>query len=280
MHGHLSKVTQPGCSQKTLKRPVFLEGIGVHTGEFCQVTVEPAPPDTGIRFQSGVVLIDAAVGNICGTQGATTLSNQGSSIQTVEHLLAALIGLNYDNALIRVKGPEIPILDGSALPWVRLLQTAGVRNYECPRNYWALNKSVNFQDGDSLAFLEPAKKTTWRVSLMSEMAYWAGGIQNFITEIAPARTFVQMAALNPMREKGLLKGAHEGCGVLLEGENPVNTSWRLPAERARHKLLDAIGDFALLGAPLLADIHIVNGSHSFHRKLLETLLADSATSPF
>lgn len=272
----LSKIAQTHQKQQTLKRVVKLSGAGVHTGQVCTVHISPAPDDYGFCFERQGVLIPALSEYVSSAKGAMTLTRAGVSVQTVEHLLAALIGLGFHNAHIQVSGPEIPILDGSALPWMKELLRAGVQTGSSFAEAFILKAPMKFQCKNSFAYLQPAKETSIachiRVGARSQFAKAKISPDIFRTQIAPARTYVQKQALESMKQKGLLGGAQLDSGVLLDGDQPINTKFRLSNECARHKILDAMGDFALLGIAIIARIDLWNNNHDFHRRLIHRLL--------
>lgn len=190
--------------------------------------------------------------------------------------MGALAGLGYHNALIEIRGPEIPILDGSAKIWVDILKQAGRLTSQQPSWAWKLNKPLwiqNTQIAQQKAFLEPSEKIHLKTQISHPVplgkAYWQS---DFETLIAPARTYVQVYDCSRLQKRGLLKGAGLNCGVLLSGNDPINTAWRLESECARHKILDALGDLILLGAPLFARINLVNNTHQFHRHIMKRLM--------
>lgn len=192
--------------------------------------------------------------------------HNGVSVQTVEHLLAALTGLGFHNAHIEVTGPEIPIFDGSALPWLKILRSAGFQSGLVSPRAFVLKSPIIFQHQNSLAYLLPANEMSIACHVLTQFA-----CATRIEEVAAARTYVQKQALESMRQKGLLKGARLDSGILLEGSKPLNTEFRMRNECAKHKILDAMGDFALLGGAILARIELWNNSHDFHRRLLDKL---------
>jgi UDP-3-O-acyl N-acetylglucosamine deacetylase len=261
--------------QTTIKKSISFVGKGVHTGSSCQVTVNPAPNNTGFCFirldlpKKPVVFATAK--NIFSTQGATAIGDKNVQVKTTEHLLAALWGSGINNAFIEMNAAEIPIFDGSALIFARGIQKTGIQKLTEPQAIFKITKPLRFCWQNSLALFTPHP----RLSITShscigsriQHAHINFTPERFMRDIAPARTFIEKSALIPMQEIGLLQGANLGCGILLKHGVPVNTNFRMPNECARHKILDFIGDFALLGMQLQGKIELFNNNHSFHHRL-------------
>lgn len=267
--------------QRTIKRPIFCTGIGVHTGMRARVVVSASDENSGLVFFRNIDgklhEIKACVNNISETRGATVLRSKMATVQTVEHLLAALVGCGIDNARIDIDGPELPIFDGSAQFFVQEIRKAGIKQQQTRRQFISVNKIMTFRLGKAIAVLTPSDTTFFScwltVGNKSQFASFSLPHDRFSSEIAPARTFVEKNAVVQMKKIGLLRGADLANGILLNNGIPENTSFRLRNECARHKLLDAIGDFSLLGKHLLAKIELFNTSHTFHHFILKHISA-------
>ncbi|MEI6806840.1 MAG: UDP-3-O-acyl-N-acetylglucosamine deacetylase, partial [Myxococcaceae bacterium] len=200
MPSALSKITRTVQKQCTLKISVQIEGRGVHTGQPCRVVISPSESNSGFCFRRQGVKIPALAKYITKTSGAMTLTHEKISILTTEHLLAALVGLGYHHANIDVSGPELPILDGSSLPWVRLLRKAGIKESHLPVLTWKLNQTLVFRNQHSFARLTPSEQTiiSCHISLGQQTQFAEFNLQKnlFETQIAPARTYVQQSIIN------------------------------------------------------------------------------------
>jgi len=269
-----------------LARDVQVEGIGLHTGRPAQVTIRPAGEGEGIvfvRVDRGHAAIPAAARLLNGTSLSTTLSRGADSVATVEHVLSALGGLGVDNALVEVDGPEIPILDGSARPFVDLILKAGMRVQSAPRQFLALTRPVRVKDGDKEILALPAND--FQVTYAIDFPHPAIGYQAttarieaaaYAAEIAPARTFCLMREVETMRRAGLAKGGSLDNAVVVGETGVVNGTLRFPDEFVRHKVLDLIGDLGLLGAPLRAHVIAFKAGHRLHAALVRRILGSRA----
>jgi UDP-3-O-[3-hydroxymyristoyl] N-acetylglucosamine deacetylase len=261
--------------QHTIKRPVTLEGVGLHSGKQATVTISPAPEDTGIVFRAGTDRIAAVPESVVNSHYATTIGKNGTRVQTVEHLMAAAAGLGIDNLEIKVDGPEIPALDGSAKPFVALLATAGRSQQSARRRPLALPSPVRVGSGARWIHVFPS--TAFRVSYTLDVDHPAIGTQvlswtpaserSFADDVAPARTYGFLKDLGIMRKKGLARGGSLDNAVVLAKGGPLN-GLRYRDEFVRHKILDLIGDLALLGRPILAHVVARNGGHTLNVELV------------
>jgi UDP-3-O-[3-hydroxymyristoyl] N-acetylglucosamine deacetylase len=269
--------------QKTLAQPLSFSGIGLHSGRSVNVTIAPAGANHGLRFVRadlpGKPEILAHYTRVVDTTRATTLGEGGSTLSTVEHLLAALRGLGVDNARIKVEGPELPIMDGSAAPFSGLLTAVGLRQLPWPRAYILIKKPVELKQGDQWMRVSPGepsitytidfnhpliRRQRYRVSLRTE---------NFCSEIAPARTFGFLKEVQHLQNQGLALGGSLDNAVVLDDTGVLNPGGlRFPEECVRHKILDAVGDLALLGLPLLGRLEVGRGSHELHCTFLQLLM--------
>ena len=244
--------------QQTLANSFLLEGVGIHTGAMSRIVVHPAEANTGRRFEVGGETIPARVEYVIDTARCTTLENNGARVSTVEHLLSALQGCGIDNARIEVFGPEIPILDGSALPFVEAIQAAGIETQAYPAREIFLTEPIELTDGGSIMHAIPAADFACEVH--TEFTDWPEGsatvskrvgpefTEQFAFEIAPARTFAFMREVEALLAAGLAKGGSLDNALIITPPDTFSTPLRLPQEWCVHKLLDVIGDLALLDA--------------------------------
>ncbi len=273
--------------QCTLKNVIHATGIGLHTGEKVYLTLEPAPADTGIVFRrvdlDPVVSIVARPENVSDTRLSTSLEKQGVKISTVEHLMSALSGLGIDNAYVELSAPEVPIMDGSAGPFVFLLQSAGILEQEKPKRFIRIKKPVCVKEGDKWAQLEPFNgfKVSFAIDFnhpilqnSNQMATIDLSTTSFVKEISRARTFGFIDELEVLRAAGLVQGGSYDNAIVMDGFHILNDDGlRYEDEFVKHKILDGIGDLYLLGAPLIGAFSAYKSGHSLNNKLLRKLTA-------
>ena len=274
-------------TQCTLKDSMSCVGVGLHSGKKVNITLRPAEADAGINFirkdvQPGTGFIAARWYNVTDTDLATTIMNEhGVTLSTIEHLVAALRGCGVDNALIEVDGPEVPIMDGSALPFIRMIQTTGIVQQDSPRNVIWIHRPIEYRNGDKYAILSPENKTRYTVQIefdnpligtqVSSFDYNDDDFNNFI---APARTFGFVEEIPAMERLGLIKGGSLSNAVLLDGENVMNKDGlRFRDEFVRHKILDCIGDFGLLGVRVLGHFYAKKPGHELNKQFIRTLFS-------
>lgn len=261
--------------QQTIAAPFSLSGIGLHSGEQVSVTVSPAPIDTGRYFIYGGAKIAADTSVVSASQLSTELRQNGSSVRTVEHLLSALFGMGVHNACIELDRPELPILDGSALPWVEAIAKVGITTQVDGDRLMPLAEVVTVRKGDSFVTAIPADtlRFTYGIDFPSQAIgeqwfSWAPAIADFcdefVQEIAPARTFTLAAYIDQMRAAGLIKGGSLDNAIVCDGDRWINPPLRFDNEPCRHKLLDLIGDLSLLGFLPRAHILAYKASHHLH----------------
>ena len=261
--------------QQTIAAPFSLSGIGLHSGEQVSVTVSPAPIDTGRYFIYGGAKIAADTSVVSASQLSTELRQNGSSVRTVEHLLSALFGMGVHNACIELDRPELPILDGSALPWVEAIVKVGITTQVDGDRLRPLTEVVTVQKGDSFVTAIPADtlRFTYGIDFPSQAIgeqwfSWAPAIADFcdefVREIAPARTFTLAVYIDQMRAAGLIKGGSLDNAIVCDGDRWINPPLRFDNEPCRHKLLDLIGDLSLLGFLPRAHILAFKASHNLH----------------
>ncbi len=275
--------------QKTLKSAISCTGIGLHSGEKVSMTLHPAAPDFGIVFRRTDVAgegveIPAAHDHVVDTRLSTTIGAEGKIIGTVEHLMAALAGANIDNALIEVGGAEVPVMDGSAAPFLFLIECAGVVAQDAPRKALRVLKSVSIVDDEKLASLEPSDgftvdfKIDFSNPVIGSQAMtvdMTGGV--FKDEISRARTFGFLHEAEALWAAGLAKGASLENAVVVSGDKVMNEDgMRFDDECVRHKILDAVGDLYMAGMPIIGYYEGVRASHALNNQLLRALFADPA----
>lgn len=269
-------------SQRTVRRTVTCAGIGLHSGHKVTLSLKPAPADSGIRFQRTDLAgleIPAHVSHLSSRQQLQTgLVADKASVDTVEHLLAALRSLGVDNAFIELNHPEVPIMDGSAAPWVYLIQDAGIREQNVPRRTIQVLRSIQVQHGDKRIALYPSDrfKITYTISfdhplLRHQQKTLDLDEQVFIDEIAPARTFGFLKEVEMLRQRGMALGGSLENAIVL-GETGVLNPLRFDDEFVRHKMLDVIGDLALVGYGLRGHLVVHCGGHALHTALAAELL--------
>jgi UDP-3-O-[3-hydroxymyristoyl] N-acetylglucosamine deacetylase len=276
--------------QRTLKSLVSASGVGLHTGNKVRLTLRPAPPDTGIVFRridlASPVSIPARAELIGESRLASTLVQGDVKIHTVEHLMSALGGLGVDNAYVDLDAAEVPIMDGSASPFVLLVQQAGIEAQAAPKRFLRVTRRVEVRDGDKWARLDPYEGFRLSFSIDFRHPVIERSTQSvtvdfaetsYLKEIARARTFGFMHDMEDLRDSGLALGGGLDNAVVLDDYRVLNADGlRFADEFIRHKLLDAIGDLYLLGRPLLAAFTAHKSGHALNNRLLRAALADDA----
>jgi len=262
--------------QHTLRKPVSVEGVGLHSGKRVRLNLLPAPEDSGVVFLAGAdrERIPAAPESVINSHYATTIGRNGTRIQTVEHLMAAAAGLGVDNLEVEVDGPEIPALDGSARPFAAILTSAGRREQSARRRPLALTQPVRVGgEGRWIhAFPSDAPRISYTLdndhpAVGTQVLSWTLTERSFVEEVAPARTYGFLKDLGLMRKNGLARGGSLENAVVIGNRGPLN-GLRYRDEFVRHKILDLIGDLALLGRPLLAHVVARNGGHALNLDLV------------
>ncbi len=270
-------------TQATLASDVTFSGAGLHTGEDVSVRIRPAEPDRGIVFVRTDMVespeIPLSPDYVIATERGTTVGRGEAAIHTVEHLLASLGGLEIDNAVIEVDGPEIPTVDGSALPFVRAIQAAGVKKYNVPAKAFRVREPVWLEDGDKQIVVLPS--ADFKISCTIHFPGTGIGSQFltltltpevFAKEIAPARTFCSLDEVEALRSAGLIKGGSLENAVVFGPQGPYESCrLRFPDEPVRHKMLDLIGDFMFLGARLKGHVVVIRGGHGLNVRMTRKL---------
>lgn len=269
--------------QRTIKREVFFQGTGLHTGKYASVKLKPAPRDTGIVFYRADrgAIIRANINSIVDTAFATTIGFDGVKVKTVEHLLAAAAGLGIDNLLVEVDGPEVPILDGSSTSLAGIILDAGIAKQGKKMPFIKIVRPIVYEDAHSRIMAIPYNGT--RISYYINFDHHLLGHQeltmditeeNFTREIAPARTFGFLKDVERMRANGLAKGGSMDNAIIVGESGILNTTGlRFKDEFVRHKMLDSIGDFSLIGFPIHGHIILEKSGHTANVNFLKRLLS-------
>lgn len=275
-----------GYRQRTLRDSVSCTGIGLHSGEKVRITIKPAPPDSGIKFVrkdlSGRQVIKANFKNVVNTNMSTTIGNNGNKVSTIEHLMAAFFGFGIDNALVEVEGPEIPIMDGSSAPFIFLIKSVGIKEQRKPKQFIIIRKGFKIKDGNRSISIKPSKelKISFTVDfhhpLITNQKYelrFSG--KDFIKEISKARTFGFLKDIKTLREAGLAKGGSLDNAIVIDDFRILNEDGlRYRDEFVRHKILDFIGDLAVLGSPIIGHFHVERSGHSLNQAMLKKLVTN------
>ncbi|MDW8103377.1 MAG: UDP-3-O-acyl-N-acetylglucosamine deacetylase [Armatimonadota bacterium] len=272
------------ANQHTLQRPVCVEGVGMHTGKRCRVTVKPAEENAGIVFHLAGECIPALAEYVVSTDRCTTLGRDGVRVMTVEHLLSALVGTGIDNAHIEVEGEEIPVLDGSATPWVERFLDAGLCEQRAPRQRFQLVRPVSVMAGDRGIWAMPHPERLLIATVHyshplvgTQVAWFALDKIDYREEIAPARTFGFWEEVESLLARGRALGGSLDNALVIFPDR-YSASLRFPDEVLRHKVLDLLGDLALVGVQVEALFVAVKPSHTlntaFAMALRQTILGE------
>jgi UDP-3-O-[3-hydroxymyristoyl] N-acetylglucosamine deacetylase len=275
--------------QRTLKNVIRATGVGLHTGEKVYLTLRPAAPDTGIVFRrvdlDPPVEIQANAENVGDTQLSTTLVRDGVRISTVEHLLSAFAGLGIDNAYVDVSAPEVPIMDGSAGPFVFLIQSAGVEEQKAAKRFIRILKPVEVREGDKVARFDPFDgfKVSFGIDFdhpvigeETKQAVIDFSSTSFVREVSRARTFGFLRDIEMLRERNLALGGSMDNAIVVDDFRVLNEDGlRYEDEFVKHKILDAIGDLYLLGHSLVGAFNGYKSGHELNNRLLKALIAQT-----
>jgi UDP-3-O-[3-hydroxymyristoyl] N-acetylglucosamine deacetylase len=264
---------------------VSCTGIGLHSGKKVNLKIKPAPPGNGIKFVrtdlSDNRPIQAHFENVVDTNMSTTIGCNGCKISTVEHLMAAFFGLGVDNAIVEVDGPEIPIMDGSSAPFVFLIRSVGIREQKKPKEFILIKKALKIEDGNRSIKIYPSREL--KISFMIDFQHpllrkqkyelsFSG--KDFINEISRARTFGFLSDSQIIKEAGLAKGVSLDNTIVIDDFRVLNEDGlRYKDEFVRHKVLDFIGDLAVIGAPVIGRFQVQKSGHSLNRAMLQKLVA-------
>jgi UDP-3-O-[3-hydroxymyristoyl] N-acetylglucosamine deacetylase len=274
--------------QRTLKNSIRATGVGLHTGTKIYMTLKPAPADTGIIFRRvdlpGSPEVRAFAANVGETTLGTTIVQGEARVSTVEHLLSAFAGLGIDNAIVEVNAPEVPIMDGSAGPFVFLLQSAGIAELAAPKRFVRVLKTIEVRDGDKWARFAPFDgfRVNFEIEfnhpifkLHSQQATMDFSTTSYLKEVSRARTFGFMRDIETLRAHNLALGGNLDNAIVLDESRVLNEEGlRSQDEFVKHKILDAIGDLYLLGHSLIGEFSGFKSGHGLNNKLLRALLDD------
>jgi UDP-3-O-[3-hydroxymyristoyl] N-acetylglucosamine deacetylase len=274
--------------QHTLQRNISSTGIGLHSGKKINLLLRPAEPDTGIVFKrtdlSGSPLIPGDVYNVVDTRFCTTVAQNNITVSTVEHLLSALYAMGVDNAIVETDAPEIPIMDGSSAPFLLLLRYAGLAQQNKLRQFYIVKREVSIQDGDKFVKVMPASQELTidfsiafsHPAVREQRLHFALNSENYVREISKARTFGFLADMQKLHENGLALGGSLKNAVVMDDFNVINKEGlRFKDEFVRHKILDFVGDLALVGRPVLGHFVVHKSGHDLNNRLFRKFLADS-----
>jgi len=269
--------------QRTINKPATISGIGLHSGARIKLRMRPATANTGIIFHrtdgEQTVDIKACSENIVDTRMATVIGRQGMTISTIEHFMAAIAAFGIDNLHVDIDGPEVPVLDGSAAPFIREIQQAGVANLNRSRKFIAIRKPLEIIEGEKRINIIPSRFC--RISFDIAFDHPAISVQHhsiklttesFCKEIAAARTFGFLHEVEYLKANGLARGGSLENAVVIDKDGVMNPEGlRFPNEFVRHKILDAYGDFSLLGSPLLGHIKAFKAGHDLNAKMVKII---------
>ena len=271
--------------QRTLKRSVSCSGIGLHSGKKVRLRLKPAPINHGIRFKRldlDGLEVSATAERVAGMNYATGLAQDAASVGTVEHLLAAFVGLGIDNVSVELNQAEVPIMDGSAASFVYLIHEAGIQALTASRRFLKVIRPIALSRGDKRIAVYPSDhfKVTYSISFDHPLLRHQSRTQrvtedSFIEEIAPARTFGFLNEVEQLRQKGLALGGSLDNAIVLGETGVLNNVLRFEDEFVRHKILDVIGDLALIGHPIIGHVVAHRGGHALHASFSQKILEDS-----
>lgn len=276
--------------QRTLERPVRCKGIGLHTGEKVAMTLYPAPANRGVIFRRtdlpSAPTIEARPEHVVDTQYATTIAKNGASVKTIEHLMSALAGMGVDNVQVDLTGPEVPILDGSAAPFVELLRQAGLRRQFAPKTFLKVRQPITVEVGTRSLRIVPSQ----RLKVIYTMCFdhpvlgeqtvaMEVGRDRYAREVAPSRTYGFVSDLDMLYRLGLAKGGSPENAVVIGEDGVLNGPLRFPDELVRHKILDLLGDLYLLGKPLVGTIIAHGAGHQLHLQLVHRIQEHLGAEP-
>ncbi len=276
------------CCQRTINAEAHCEGVGIHSGRLVHLLIKPAPVNHGIKFCRVDLpdrpLISAHFSKVVDTSLATVIGVNGFIVSTVEHLMASFAGLGIDNALVEIDAYEMPIMDGSAEPFTRILQQAGIHEQEHPKHFFIVKQPIRLEENGKLVHLLPAAgfSITYTIDydhpLIGRQRFsmdFADG--QFEREIAPARTFGFFHEYEGLKQYGLARGGSLDNVVVIDRQGVLNPGGlRFPDEFVRHKILDCIGDFALLGMPIQGHLMVQRSGHAFHHAFLQKFFSEKS----
>jgi len=270
--------------QRTLMNEVGCTGIGLHTGEKVKINLKPAPANSGIKFVrtdlKGHPEVEVRFDNVFDTTLATTIGTNGCKVSTIEHLMAAFFGLGIDNAVVELDGPEVPIMDGSAAPFVFLIKSGDILEQKSPKQFIVIKKPFKVDDGNRSVSIYPSKelKITYMIDfqhpLLRNQEYeltFSG--RDFVREISTARTFGFMKDVETLKKNGLARGGSLDNAVVIDDFRIINEDGlRFDDEFVRHKILDFIGDISIVGSPIIGHFVVKKSGHFLNQQMLRKLM--------
>jgi UDP-3-O-[3-hydroxymyristoyl] N-acetylglucosamine deacetylase len=272
-------------AQRTLRRSISCAGIGLHSGRKVKLSLEPAPADSGIRFRRsdlGGLEVPATVKHVGGINYATGLTRDAVKVGTVEHLLAALVSLGVDNVVVELNSPEVPIMDGSASPFIYLIHEAGLRELGRPRQYLKVLRPLSLSRGEKSIAIYPADhfRVTYSIAFDHPLLHHQSRTVHvteaaFVEQIAPARTFTFLKEVEMLRQQGLALGGSLENAIVIGDTGVLNSALRFEDEFVRHKILDVIGDMALVGYPIVGHLVAHRGGHALHTAFAAHVLEET-----
>ena len=282
-----AKINTKTIVQNTLKNKLFFDGIGIHNGRAVKMSIEPARPNTGIVFQridlDSNNLIKSIIDNVVNSELCTKITNDhGISVSTIEHLMATFSGLKIDNALIKINAPELPAMDGSANEYTNKIIKSGIQRQNINKKYLKIIKKITIREGHRHITVTPANKLTLDIQINypntiigNDQFLYKDSDEEFINNISKARTFAFSEDIQKMRTAGLAIGGNLNNAIVVDKFKIVNPSGlRLKQEFIKHKVLDCLGDFYLLGMPIIGKIECFAPGHKLNQKFIKEILKD------
>ena len=274
--------------QRTVKKPVSCTGVGLHSGKKVRMTIHPAPVNHGIKFKRvdlpGTPDVTAQFNRVVDTSLATVIGSDGCIVSTIEHLMATFAGLSIDNAMVELDAYEVPVMDGSAGPFTRMILEVGIQNQSVARHYFVLKDKIQLKEGDKSVTVYPSD--AFQISCSIEFDHPVIGKQEFsfavtdeafADDISSARTFGFLHEVEYLKRYGLAQGGSLENAVVIDKDQIVNQDGlRYPDEFVRHKVLDCLGDFSLLGMPILGHLVVSRSGHQFNHAFLEAFFSHKA----
>ena len=288
MHFINTPVNTKIIMQTTLKNKVFFDGIGIHNGRVVKMSIEPSEPNTGIIFKrvdlNNNNLIKAIIDNVENSELCTKITNDhGISVSTIEHLMATFNGLKIDNALIKINAPELPAMDGSASDYTKIIKKIGIQKQNINKKYLKIIKNVSICEGHRSITVTPADKLTLDIEINypntiigNDKFLYKDSHEEFINNISEARTFAFYEDIQKMRAAGLAIGGSLNNAIVVDKFKVINQSGlRINQEFTKHKVLDCLGDFYLLGMPIIGKIKSYAPGHKLNQKFIKEILKDT-----
>ena len=274
--------------QTTLKNKIFFDGIGIHNGRAVKMSIEPSKPNSGIIFKridlDSNNIIKSVIGNVEDSELCTKITNDhGISVSTIEHLMAAFNGLKIDNAIIKINAPELPAMDGSASDYTKIIIKGGIQKQNINRKYLKIIKNISIHEGHRHITVTPANKLTLNIEINypntiigKDKFLYKDSHEEFINNISEARTFAFYEDIQKMRAAGLAIGGSLNNAIVVDKFKIVNPSGlRVNQEFTKHKILDCLGDFYLLGMPIIGKIECFAPGHKLNQKFIKEILKDT-----